>query len=67
MAETTAKRTRKPRRNFARDWENLETYIRTVIRIKSEPEDVQPAPSLHVQGQVKAYKDVLDMMQGGTK
>jgi len=63
MAETTAKRTRKPRRNFARDWENLESYIRTVIRIKSE----QPAPSLHVQGQVKAYKDVLDMMQGGPK
>lgn len=70
MANDTPKRIRKPRKNYAKKWEELEFYVRTILRIK-EPgvsADMHPSdPSEFLKGQVHAYRDLLDYMQGGAK
>ena len=56
---STEKRPRKPRRNYARDWERLELYVATVIRIK-EKDDQNDL----LDQQLRAYRDVLEFMGG---
>lgn len=52
--EPTAKKTRK-RRDYRKDFERLEFYLSTVIRIKGDGE-----PGEFTKGELKAYADVLD-------
>ncbi len=68
MATDTPKRARKPRKNHAKDWQALEAYLRMIIRIKEPDIDDTDSPQHaknNLAGQLRAYRDILDLMQNG--
>lgn len=60
--EDVKKRTRRTRRNYAKDWERLTFYLATVIRIK---DDDQATNTDWAKGELKAYRDIQDYMGQG--
>ena len=61
LIEDAKKRTRRTRRNYAKDWERLTFYLATVIRVKDDP---QAVISETTKGELKAYRDIQSYMEG---
>lgn len=55
--EAAPKTRRKPRRNYSKDFERLQFYLETIIRIKDDPNE---APTDWRKGEIKAYKDIAE-------
>lgn len=61
--ETAPKTRRKPRRNYAKEFERLQFYLETIIRVKL-PREGEPPLTIVGEAEIRAYRDIQDYIRG---